>query len=1245
MTHSIPKFLFLNMEKAFVRATTFTTKKGKKVQRKAYVDKRIAKKYEAKDKIRMPSIQTKSPSQVRDELHKTRDELKEKLEEILKHKEELKTAKSKGDTHTESGIHIDDGHHINKHHDNLVEKLENANHKLMLHENRSGIEREKRIEAQEKAKKKREEKKVVIKKETKDSATFGSEKEYMDWYRKQSDERKDDHKLTRTGGKLIVTWGAKPKEEEPEKKMVVVKKEKPKEPSKSLSQLLDDYYAAGTKEERVKAGNLAKEKFMSENPDANIQDYIQAAKEHKPKEEVPEKPKVIEKKKVVVKKEEKKPFSPSVGDIVYIHWLATKKDEPVNYRGKEGDQAVIVKDGSQMMVPFSDLKPKPKVEKKIVVKQPGGGISDIVKMKPIKTLHVIKLPSGKYGYVGEVPAEVGYIDATPEKIEAGQQFGGRFGPKSRSFDSREDAVKFAKDKGYDVSEQTDSEEYKNRSEAMKGNKNAYKGGPKEEPKKVVVKKEEEPAKIKILSAEEIHNLSLDDQKKYFGEISEKGYSQLREMAGFISSSIDEISKPEKEILEDREKKLREKQLDLKTRKVRRNANEYKKFYDDQSKLLDDKNDFERNKKDLKAEGVIKIFPALKGVNRSTIIDMSDRYHRGHADFVRKLEDAGFEIGLQNKRDFLMGDQKNWLTDKAIATTPAEYAKKLGISEDVAKELPRAFGQHLLSKYSGSTFYQKPNTNFDELLKDYWQKNKARHSGRGIDIQKDDFRPKVSSTNHHDYSNDDHSFILPDLSTTGFMKFSKRELAGEGHETVKRAVNEFEDLKKSIIKSENLERDLSSRGYRPSEYKIDGGYQIVNGRIFMRVTASTDKYIYRKDKEEPKKRPKTRKSFIYSPDVQLGTKGIVELKGGYKAEMEMQRTLYNQINHKSNHTNDLLTDVKKIGGTYGAHDFFQKAEYNENTGMIESEVEGNGKKISASFPLERFKMMLSFFNAHDKGGLFSSGYVVPEKNLTRSVRDALEIHKADQSAHRERMSSTYYEAYLKGRETSFGKANVEDDILDSHGVLIKRQNGEELSESDKTKLENVVDETYKAIGNKELLSKMAKDKSLKVSYSGEKMAFLTKAMGLYVPTESTVVIGKQMDHVLPHEFAHFMDDHLGDETKKGRGSYASEMPHTTVGRATIAGRKTFTKNSKRTQAPGGYWNRSCEIFARMVEQYAAIEHYKNESYFGKDGYWTKEKYQQVKPEIESVLKEKFGKSFFNILSEKQKVPKFLFFKAI
>lgn len=72
-----------------------------------------------------------------------------------------------------------------------------------------------------------------------------------------------------------------------------------------------------------------------------------------------------------------------------------------------------------------------------------------VSMKKIMSLCVIQAASGKYIYVGHVPCEIGYIDATPEQIK-NASFGERFGPKKRSFDSMEEAILFAKSKGYEV---------------------------------------------------------------------------------------------------------------------------------------------------------------------------------------------------------------------------------------------------------------------------------------------------------------------------------------------------------------------------------------------------------------------------------------------------------------------------------------------------------------------------------------------------------------------------------------------------------------------------------------------------------------------------------------------------------------------------------------------------------------------------------------------------------------------------
>ena len=70
-------------------------------------------------------------------------------------------------------------------------------------------------------------------------------------------------------------------------------------------------------------------------------------------------------------------------------------------------------------------------------------------MKTITSLHIIQYPNGRYGYVGNVPASIGYVDATPEKMEAAK-FGSRFGPKKRTFETRKEAVDFALDHGYKV---------------------------------------------------------------------------------------------------------------------------------------------------------------------------------------------------------------------------------------------------------------------------------------------------------------------------------------------------------------------------------------------------------------------------------------------------------------------------------------------------------------------------------------------------------------------------------------------------------------------------------------------------------------------------------------------------------------------------------------------------------------------------------------------------------------------------
>ena len=67
-------------------------------------------------------------------------------------------------------------------------------------------------------------------------------------------------------------------------------------------------------------------------------------------------------------------------------------------------------------------------------------------------LHITEYPNGKFGFVGSVPVELAYIDATPELLAAAK-FGARFGPKTRTFITRQEAIDFAASQGYTPEEE------------------------------------------------------------------------------------------------------------------------------------------------------------------------------------------------------------------------------------------------------------------------------------------------------------------------------------------------------------------------------------------------------------------------------------------------------------------------------------------------------------------------------------------------------------------------------------------------------------------------------------------------------------------------------------------------------------------------------------------------------------------------------------------------------------------------
>jgi hypothetical protein len=345
-------------------------------------------------------------------------------------------------------------------------------------------------------------------------------------------------------------------------------------------------------------------------------------------------------------------------------------------------------------------------------------------------------------------------------------------------------------------------------------------------------------------------------------------------------------------------------------------------------------------------------------------------------------------------------------------------------------------------------------------------------------------------------------------------------------------------------------------------------------------------------------------------------------------MKVQREVYTKQSPMNAEDRSIIGEINSVKSSR-RHEFFQRAEFDLESNTIKASVSTKRMQgdpdayVKADLNIPRFLHLLAHYNAGQRGMV--GGYVIPEKNLTGSVKDQIEVFREDNRAMGERISSSYYESYLKGVETSFGEKNAKDTLKKEYGVKIKRQNGKELTEGDTQALNEVLSHTYKSIGNPNLLKGLAEKRNLKVSFSGSKNAFLRKAMGLYVPTESTVVVGPQMREVLPHEFAHFIDNSIGDEYSSkglGRGYYSSEMHNTEIGKLASKGRVTFTKN-KQTSSP--YWKRSTEVFARIIEQYASINDGKT-TYYSRPGYWSEKEFNKLKPDIEKVLSFHLGKSF-------------------
>lgn len=246
----------------------------------------------------------------------------------------------------------------------------------------------------------------------------------------------------------------------------------------------------------------------------------------------------------------------------------------------------------------------------------------------------------------------------------------------------------------------------------------------------------------------------------------------------------------------------------------------------------------------------------------------------------------------------------------------------------------------------------------------------------------------------------------------------------------------------------------------------------------------------------------------------------------------------------------------------------------------------------------------------------------------AFREMMDYKIKDLRAQREYLS----EGYLTALETSFGESNTSTALKEKFGILVKRQNGDEIKPNEINQIEEAFTDIQKIFGN---LKNIALKKNLKVSHTGKKYAFSGgRALGIYIPSMGTVAStdkygNDRFKSTMSHELAHFIDNYIGNLNGK---RYASDDYEDTAGLLAF----TFRNNmNKPKNQQSDYINATQECFARSLQQYFGIESLgdeasysvsvkeldRTEPMFVNDNFVPKEKYySEIKPLIEKFFLE-------------------------
>jgi hypothetical protein len=213
------------------------------------------------------------------------------------------------------------------------------------------------------------------------------------------------------------------------------------------------------------------------------------------------------------------------------------------------------------------------------------------------------------------------------------------------------------------------------------------------------------------------------------------------------------------------------------------------------------------------------------------------------------------------------------------------------------------------------------------------------------------------------------------------------------------------------------------------------------------------------------------------------------------------------------------------------------------------------------------------------------------------------------------------SYAKGTETSYGDKNTSDSLKEKYGVLVKRQNGDIINQKEISEIAAALDKIRPVFGD---LKNISEEYGLKISHAGVKHMFARKFTGLFYDVHKAIGVSfadKETDFlILAHEYAHFLDSRAG---KKENHFFASDKPGAPENAVAKEFRAVMNKKEERT-INSKYLNRTCECFARAMEQYAACqvspEQYKQ--YCGNEAYAKDDLFQgKIIPLVKTVIAER------------------------